>query len=139
MAQHVLSTSLFKVNTVDLTDHLKSITVNLRKDQIDDTAFNDGAHSFMAGLQNNEISVVLQQDYDSSKTDATLWGVWNGGTAVAITWAATSSTLSATNPEYEMSAQLLEYTPISGGPGDEALVNATFLATSVVTRDVTAD
>lgn len=142
MAQFYVTTGFVEVNSVDLTDHVKSYSVDLRKDQIDDTALQTAtgseAHSFLAGLENNEITIEFQQDFDSGKVDATLHAMWAAGVSQTIKVRAAVGTGSpeSTNPEYQIDCQLLDYTPMSGAIGDEALTSVTFLGTSIATRQV---
>lgn len=139
MAQLVLTNAKVEINTVDLSDHVKSVTVNLVKDDHDDTAMGDSAHSHLAGLQNNEVTITFQQDFASSKVDATVWGMWNAGTASAVHITPVNTTIAATNPEYQLSAVCFEYHPIDGAAGEEALTSVTFRATTVATRNTTPD
>lgn len=140
MAKFTLSTSKVMINSVDLTDHCETITIDLNFDQLDATAFNDAVHNYLMGLEGDSVQFNFQQDFASGKTDATLYAVWAGKAAVPISVAMSSAALSATNPVYEWAGAMLpKYTPISGSPGDKAMTSVTFICTSAVVRDVTAD
>ncbi len=141
MATGYINTGSVVINDVILTARVKSYSVDLRKDQIDDTALNDTAHSYMAGLQNNEVTFEFQQDFiaaATNATDATLYAIWNAGVAVTILVRVTSAAISATNPEYQLSGVLFDYSPVSGAVGDESLTTATFMCTTIATRATSA-
>ena len=138
MAQFVITTGFVEIDGQDLTTDVKSYSVDLRKDQIDDTALNDTAHSFLAGLQNNEVTVEFLQDFAvSTGVDTTLFDVWDGGVAVTIKVRPTSGAITTSNPEYQFSGVLFDYTPISGAIGDQALTSVTFNCTTNATRQTT--
>ncbi len=142
MAAYYIVTGFVEINSVDLTTYVKSSSVDLRRDQIDDTALSTSAtansHSVLAGLQNNEMTFEFKQDFASAKVDATLYAIWNGSSAVPLVWRGTQAAIGATNPEYQMSGKLLDYSPISGAVGDEALTTATFTVTTIATRATSA-
>ena len=73
MAEFVFKDGSIVVNSVDLSDHARSITISYDADMVDSTAMGDDDREFLAGLRSWNISVEFEQDYAASKVDATLF------------------------------------------------------------------
>lgn len=134
MGTLVLKSASLIVGGVDLTDHIQQVEMNFSKDVLDGTYMGCNSKAKVIGLGDSKIPVTFLQDYAASKTDATLWGIFNGGSAVVISGKPTSAAASSTNPWYSVSAVLAEYSGISGKVGDLATVSVTFEGTGDVTR-----
>ncbi len=46
-----------KVNSVDLSDHVTSVTINRSFDELEVTAMGDSGHKFVAGLQSGTFTI----------------------------------------------------------------------------------
>ncbi len=132
MAQLVLNDASVTINTVDLSDHVKSVTLNYAADMNDDSAMGDTTHSRIGGLKDWSLDVEFQQDYASSKVDATLFPLV--GTTFTIIVRPVSSSVSATNPNFTGTGILESYPPIAGAVGDEALASVTIQSAGTLTR-----
>ena len=55
----------FKIGTVDLSDHVKSVTLNRQFDELEVTAMGDTAHRFTKGLESSTLTISFLND-DSS-------------------------------------------------------------------------
>src|SRR6266511_1655817 len=126
MGKFVMKTARVEINGVDFSDHCKSVEVSLSKDDVDTTSFSGGGREVVPGLKKEKFTVGLQQDFDASQVDATLWPLYNGETEFVVKVRATSSTISSTNPEYTATVRLLEYQPLSGKPGELSDTSVTF-------------
>src|SRR6478736_3641123 len=91
---------VLKVNAVDLSNRVETVTLQLTKSQIDLLAMGDGGHTYAAGLEDNKLTVNFWQDFAASEVDATLLPIFQAGTAVAFKLAANGTTISAGNPVY---------------------------------------
>lgn len=134
MSVLVLKDAYLLVNGVDLSDHVKEISIDLEKEVIETTCMGSNSKTKILGLADSKIPVTILQDYAAGETDATLWGVYNAGTAVTIAGKPTSAAASSTNPWYSVSALLPQYSPIKGQIGSLAEVQVTFEGTGDVTR-----
>ena len=65
-----------KVNSVDLSDHVSSVTINRSFDELEVTAMGDTGHKFVKGLEASSISLSFFNDTASSKVLATLQAAW---------------------------------------------------------------
>ena len=134
MATFVLYDAYLSVAGVDLSDHVRSVTVDAGQNMADDTAMGDAFVSNTAGLATWSVSVELLQDYASSKVDATLEPLLGIGNTAALVVKPTSSSVSSTNPSYSGTSILESYNPIGGSVGDQAMASATFQSASALTR-----
>ena len=134
MATFVLYNASLTVAGVDLSDHVRSVTVDAGQNMADDTAMGDAFVSNTAGLATWSVSVELLQDYASSKVDATLEPLLGIGNTAALVVKPTSGSVSSTNPSYSGTGILESYNPIGGSVGDQAMASATFQSASALTR-----
>jgi hypothetical protein len=125
MAVLVLTNAYISVNSVVLSDHSNSVTVNYEVDQIETTAFGDLGHKFTGGLQNNSIELAFMQDFAASNVEATIYPLV--GTTTTVVIKPNGSTTSATNPSYTITnAYLSAHTPVAGAVGELAMTTLTF-------------
>ena len=137
MAKLVFLNGYVQVNGVDLSDHASQIQLQLSKEQVDVTAMGANAHQWLAGLENDKLTVVWWQDFAASEVDATLYPIWQAGTPVAFKVAANGSSISSTNPSYSGSVILADYDPIDGKVGDGLSSNVSFMISGTVVRGTT--
>ena len=104
------------LNSVDLSDHVTSATINRLFDELEVTAMGDTSHVFVKGLEASTITLDFLNDTATSNVLQTLQAVW--GTTVALTLKQTSGATSATNPLYSTTVLLNNTTDINGAVGD---------------------
>ena len=69
MAELVLTNAAVHINSVDLSDHVRSVTINYNAELHDKTAMGDGARARIAGFKDFTMSVEYNQDYAASKVE----------------------------------------------------------------------
>jgi len=116
MATVIFKDAYFTINSVDLSDHVKSLTLNYEAETQDDTAMGDDTRSMLGGLKNWSASVEFHQDYAVGEVDVTIFSLV--GTSTAIEIRPTSAVVSATNPSYTGNGMVTTYSPVSGAVGD---------------------
>ena len=121
-----------KINNVDLSDHVTSVTLNRAADELEVTAMGDTAHKFVKGLESGTLTVSFLNDTATSEVLQTLNSAF--GTTVAAKMLQEAATaVSATNPLYTFDILVNNLTPINGGVGDIGTQDITFTLNSVVT------
>jgi aconitase B len=119
----------FKLNTVDLSDHVTAFTLNRQVDQLEVTAMGDTAHKFVAGLSADTITVSFLNDTAAASVLATLQAAY--GTTVAFKAIQDKSAVtSATNVLYTGTVLVDNLTDINGAVADEAMIDITFTCNS---------
>jgi hypothetical protein len=114
-----------KVNSVDLSDHVTSVTINRSFDELEVTAMGDSGHKFVKGLEASSITLDFLNDTASANVLATLQAAW--GTNVPIVLLQTKGTaVSATNPLYTATCLINNTTDINGAVGDLSTQSLTF-------------
>ena len=137
MAVFALIDQTFSFNSVDLSDHCKGVTITAEADQLDSTAMGDDWREYIGGLKGGTCAVELEDDVAAGSVDATIWGAFNTGTAVAVASKPVSGTISTSNPEYQFNV-LPNQWAVGGSLGELTMKSITFPITGAITRDVTA-
>jgi len=130
MSKFVLKDAFISVASVDLSDHVKSVTVDLPYDEVDMTAMSDAAHNALPGIRADSIEVTFLQDFAAGSVDATLEAMNGSAAGAAIVVRPTSAVVGATNPSYSGTGLLFGYSPLAGGVGDGAEISVTFKPTA---------
>ena len=106
-----------KVNSVDLSDHVTSVTLNRSFDELEVTAMGDTGHKYVKGLEASSVTIDFLNDTASANVLATLQAAW--GTTVEVKLLQEKGTaVGATNPLYTMNVLVNNTTDINGGVGD---------------------
>ena len=121
-----------KIASVDLSDHVTSVTLNQAFDELEVTAMGDTAHKFVKGLESATITVSLLNDQAAASVLDTLSDAY--GTTVAWKLIQDKATaVSATNKLWTGDLLVNNLTPINGATGDMATMDITFTVNSAVT------
>ena len=132
MAKFVLTDASVTINSVDLSDHVASVTLELTSEEIDTTSFGSTFMSKTGGLKSGSLSIDFQQDFAASEVDATLWPLF--GTTTTFEIKPTSSAVSATNPKYSGSILVNQHIPVANAVGELATSSVTFPTSGSVSR-----
>jgi len=120
-----------KVNSVDLSDHVQSITLNRVFEELAVTAMGDSGQKFVKGLEASSVSIDFINDTASANVLATLQAAW--GTNVTVVLLQEKGTaVSATNPLYTMTCLVNNITPINGAVGDLSTQSVTWNVSGTV-------
>jgi hypothetical protein len=120
-----------KVNSVDLSDHVTSVTLNRSFDELEVTAMGDSGHKFVKGLEASSITLDFLNDTASASVLATLQAAW--GTNVTVVLLQSKGTaVSATNPLYTATCLINNTTDINGAVGDLSTQSITFNVSGTV-------
>jgi hypothetical protein len=121
-----------KINAVDLSDHVTSVTLNQTADELEVTAMGDSSHKFVKGLESATLTVSFLNDQAATSVLDTLSDAF--GTTVAWKLLQDKGTaVSATNKLFTGDILVNNLTPINGGVGDMSTQDITFTVNSVVT------
>ena len=125
-----------KINSVDISDHVSSITLSQIYDELEITSLGDQAHRFTKGLEASTLSIDFFNDFAASQVTPTLQAAY-GTTVTAVIIAKKGVAVSAANPLYTVSILVNNLTPIAG---DVASINAasiSFTCNSTVVQTIT--
>jgi len=130
MAVYLSNGVVVTLNSVALSDHVTSATINRAFDELEVTAMGDTAHKFVKGLEASTISLDFLSDTAAANVNATLQAAW--GTTVTLTLKQTSAAVSATNPLYSTTVLVNNTTDINGAVADIATQSITFTCNSPI-------
>jgi hypothetical protein len=112
------------VNSVDLSDHVTSITINRTFDELEVTAMGDSGHKYVKGLEASSITIDFLNDTATGEVLQTLQAAW--GTSVPVVIKQTSGAVSATNPSYTMQCLVNNTTDVNGSVADLGMQSVTW-------------
>ena len=135
MAIYLSNGVVVTLNSVDLSNHVTSATINRQFTELSVTAMGDTAEKFVKGLENSTITLDFLNDTAASNVNATLQAAW--GTTVTLTLKQTSAAVSATNPEFQTTVLVNNTQDINGAPGDISMQSITFTCNSPIVVDTT--
>jgi len=132
MAVFLNNTVGLKINAVDLSDHVTSVTLNRAADELEVTAMGDSSHKFVKGLESGTLTVSFLNDLDTSQVLQTLNSAF--GTTVAVKMVQKKvPAVAADNPLYTFDILINNLTPINGAVGDIGTQDITFTINSAIT------
>jgi len=122
-----------KINNVDLSDHVTSITLNQAFDELEITSMGDLSHKFVKGLESNTLTASFLNDQATGEVLATLNSAY--GTTVAFKAINnTGAAVGAENLLYSGDLLINNLTPINGAVSDLSTMDITFTVNSELTR-----
>ena len=123
-----------KINAVDLSDHVTSVTLNQSADELEVTAMGDLSHKFVKGLESATLTVSFLNDQAATSVLDTLSDAFGSTVAFKMVQDKVPA-VSATNVMYTVTGDILinNLTPINGAVGDMSTQDITFTVNSVVT------
>ena len=134
MAIQVINNAFFQFGGVDLSDHVKSVSIEYNCATQEATAMGDLFTVNLAGLKSWSVSVEFNQDYATGKVDATLFSAMGASTAVVIR--PDTGVVGAANPQFAGNVRLSSYSPISGSAGDALTTSPSFTGNGALNRTV---
>ena len=138
MPKFVLTDVKTLINSLDFSDHLASVTIDLTSDEVETTAFGgSGFRTRVGGLKDGSITLSFHNDFattGSGAVDSTIWSLFNTSATVVVT--PTSSAVSPSNPSYSGLFLVSQVNPVSGSVGDLATRDVTWpvAGTAGITR-----
>jgi len=134
MAVITLTNAYITINSVNLSDHIASVTLTTTDDVIETTAFGSSARTRIGGLADNSVALEFHQDYATSSVEATVYPLI--GTTTAVVVKPNGATTGAQNPSYTFNALVSEWTPLNGAVGELATASVTWPIDGNITKAV---
>jgi hypothetical protein len=125
-----------KINSVDLSDHITSVSLSQIFDELEVSALGDSAHKMVKGLESSTLTLDFLNDFAASSVAATLQAAY-GTTVTAVLIPVKGTAVSATNPLYTVSILINNLTPLNGAVGDISTQSITFTCNSTVVQTTT--
>lgn len=133
MATLVFTDCYVSINSVNISDHVKSASLTFSAAMLDDTVMTKTTKSNKPGLLEWGLDVEVLNDYAAGNIDATMFALI-GAAAFAIEVRPTSGARSTSNPGYTGNAVLASYDPITAKVGDLASAKLSFKCAGALAR-----
>ena len=132
MAAFMLNNASVTINSVDLSDHVTSITFSEEADQLETTAMGDNNRTMIGCLKSGTIDLEFNQDLAASDVQATIRALL--GTVTAVVVKNDAGATAATNPQWTFNALVTEWPSINGTVGELATASVSWPITGAVTQ-----
>ena len=126
MATFAFTDASITVNSVDLSDHGITVTMEVGAEMLDNTAYGHTARTVGPGLKTGALQLEFLQDFAANEVDVTLFALI-GAAAFPVIIIPVNDTVSATNPKFTATMVLESYPPLGGSVGDQAKTTASFV------------
>jgi hypothetical protein len=127
MPSHMLWNASLVVNSVDLSNRVRSLTITRNHEDLDATAMGSVARTHYAGLRDDSMEVTFFNDYAAANVEATISAILGSSTGQTIIAKPDTGAVAVTNPTYTMTGFALTHTPISGEVGEMNMTDVTFV------------
>lgn len=122
MAKEVLRNCKITVNTVDLSDHCSSVTIEDSADEVEFTSFGAGYREFQPGLKDATISASFFNDHAAASVADTLQTMYAATSAGTVkVWPDAAGTI-----VYTLVSRLYNNPTLAGAVGEANTIEATF-------------
>lgn len=139
MAVFAVTDASVVLNSVDLSQYVKSVNISIEGNDLDTTGMGTTNNSFttrIIGLKDWSAELELVDDFAAGAVDATVAPLAIAGTSVVLTVKPTSSAVGATNPRY-FGNVLVTSANVGGGVGELAMKKVSLTAAGALTRATT--
>ena len=119
----------------DISDHCTSVGFGTVYDLVEVTQMGDIAKKMVAGLEENTLSLELQQDFGVSQLESVIYP--NRGLRVNCTVRPVNAAVSATNPQYSFQVLISEWSPLSASVGTLATTTVNWPIYGEITKTTT--
>lgn len=124
MSKLVFNNPKITINSVDITDRIAQVSLEMSFDEIETTAFGSSARERVAGLGDHSFTASFHQDFASGEVEATIYPLL--GTTTQVTVKPINTTTSTDNPLYTFTVLVTEWAPISGSVGELLTADVTW-------------
>ena len=118
------------INSVDLSNHVTSVTFSEITDALETTSFGQNFRSRIGGLKDGTVDVEFNQDFAASSVQATIRTLL--GTVAPIVLKPTGAAVATTNPSFTFSVLVDEWPTFGNAVGELATVSVSWPLTTAV-------
>lgn len=122
----VLKDAFLEVDAVDLSSHASTVTIGQPADEVEVTGFGGEFREFAQGLKDGTITAAFFQDFAAGSVHSVLGPLHASGDTFTLKIRPTSAAVGTTNPQWDMTARLFDYSPLSGGVGEASTTDVSF-------------
>ncbi len=120
------------INSVDLTGHIDSISIEETFADVDTTTFGQGAKTRLGGLGDHKCTLEFQQDFAVSSVEATIAPL--KGLTTQIVVLPINATTTSTNPSYTFTVLVTDWKDLDAKVGEKSMASVTWPISGAVTK-----
>jgi hypothetical protein len=132
MAKLVFNNPKITINSVDLTDQIAQVSLDMTFAEVETTAFGNTAVTRVAGLGDHSFGASFHQDFAASEVEASIYPLL--GTTTEVTIKAVNSTTATDNPLYTFTVLVSQWAPIAGAVGELLTADITWPVSGGITK-----
>jgi hypothetical protein len=122
MAKEVIFDASVEIDGVDLSDHMRSVTITREAEEIDVTSMGSHAKERRQGLRGDQFEFEVFQDTAASSVDDVLEPLFDSGDAFFVNVIKDGTLpVSDTNPAWHGQCVLLSYSPLAVEVGQASM------------------
>lgn len=126
MPKQVLTNAYISVNGVDISNRINDVSIESSRAEVDVSSMGDANEEILLALGSVTFTVGGFNDYASGSIDSQMIALHQTNTPFTVGVRPVNAARSTSNPEYQISALLPNYTPIVGGIAAAATVSLAF-------------
>jgi hypothetical protein len=130
MAKLVLTDSVVTVGGTDISAYVAAVTITTSVNEVETTAFGQGAVTRVGGLKDNSVTLSIQNDF--SAVEGLIYPLIGSTTTVVVK--PNGSSVGTANPSYTMTAVVLEWSPVNGAVGELNTADVTWPVSGTITK-----
>lgn len=129
MSKRIALKDSVEVDSVDLSNLARSVSLSSEHDRVDVSGFNPtGANEFLAGQTTQSVTVEFYGSYGTGEVHQTLYPIHKDREIVPFAWRPDqTAVVGPTNPSLEGNVQILTYSP-AATRGDAEAFSVEFVA-----------
>jgi len=132
MAKLVFNNPKITINSVDLTDQIAQVALDMTFAEVETTAFGNTAVTRVAGLGDHSFSASFHQDFATSEVEQTIYPLL--GTTTQVTVKPVNTTTTTDNPLYTFTVLVTEWSPVSGSVGELLTADVSWPVSGGITK-----
>jgi hypothetical protein len=138
MAVTVLYDAFVSLNSVDVSNRVKSVSIPMSVAELDATLMGSDTTINEPGLKSFSFDVSFLNDFTTGDLDSATFALWNGRTKFAVVWRKSrTDVIGVSNPEFRFTGFISSWNPVDGtAVGELAGATLTVSNSSTLTRHV---
>lgn len=133
MAKQVATNVVFKVNGVDLSAYVASVSLSSSVAEVTTTSFGSGGNvERVGGLRDNSVTVSFMQDFVGASVENTIYPLIGG--TVACELLPNGTAVGTANPKFTWSSLVTDWQPVNGAVGELFTADVTWPITGAVAK-----
>jgi hypothetical protein len=127
MAIYNLRDASVVYNSVDISNKVRSVRVQMSAEDLDATAMGATSRAHVPGIRDDRVELEVFQDHAAGSIDATFSALLGNSAGATLVVKPTSAAVGATNPSFTVTAVVLDYNAIDGEVAGLSMTNITLV------------